>query len=140
MELADPKDFIVESDAGGLRVGFIVTARKNTPLGLRKPYEYIAAEADVLAAKKKLKEIIKSKTQYDCVWFKKTKYGAKLKIFVCDLNTKITEEFWIDHAKSIQQILYDLLGDDAKLYVEPWKNTRPRIQMRYETYIKYKET
>jgi len=111
--------------------------------GLRKPYQYQMAEADILKLKKAAKDALKpyaNLVQCDLVDFKRTGLGFRVKIFVlacipnfCGDSCGVTEQQWNELVSAIKQSLV-ALDPDAPVYAEPW-NTKDKFQARFETYI-----
>jgi hypothetical protein len=111
--------------------------------GLRKPYQYQMAEANILRLKNAIKDALKpyaNLVQCDLVDFKRTGLGFRVNIFVlafipqfCGDNRGVTESQWNALISAIKQSLIPL-DPEAPVYAEPW-NTKDKFQARFETYI-----
>jgi hypothetical protein len=131
-------------------IQFIMPTRINRPVELRKPYEYIvpikrfAKHFDKI--NKTLKQIKEDET-FQCagIWKKSISKGVKLNIFMlgytiglCGDNSGVTKKQWDETTNEIQKQLTSLLGEDAKMYIEPYCDNK-KFQARFQAYIMYKE-
>lgn len=138
-------------------VTLIHVARQNRPAGLKKPYEYVLSIEQVNALFDELKALIKpgNSKGLQCagLWKKATTKGIRLNVFclgfrvgLCgdhpDNARGVTAEYWTEICEGIQNILQKFLGEDAKIYAEPYVENEPamghhKFQARFETYIMY---
>jgi hypothetical protein len=134
----------------------IETRRKNRPVGLRKPYEYVLPLIEVNEIVSELRTALRGPTAptmrascgvFQCaeVSCKRLARGVKIDFFIlgyrpgfCGATTGVTLPQWESVTKLVQDILTSYLGDDALAYIEPYSEDR-KFQSRWEAYIMYEE-
>jgi len=115
---------------------------------LRKPYQYLLTCAGMKKLMKDMKDMTSAfnvrNSQCSLVDSKAVSYGRKFGVWTlsfapgfCGDNRGCTQEQWVAYTNSILKRLEKDLGE-VDLYVEPWNSTR-KFQMRFDTYVMYKE-
>ncbi len=153
------EDYLVDVPTNIGTITVIDVKRKNVPAGLKKPYEYISSLPDVNNHYNKIKDYLKDKDdsrkknlhpvpgklQYASIDRKVVTKGIKLTVFLLGYSprstgdiTGVTKDQWNAIVKQTQKLLFDFLGPDAEMYVEPF-STDDKFQARFETYVMYSE-
>lgn len=129
-------------------VTFIVTERKERPTGLRKPYEYIVPKADfdrkfLALARYLRKNRGNHKFQFADISKKSLSKGVRINIFLLAYvvgytgnQSGCTQQEWEALTSKTQELFFDLLGPDGKMYIDPYTTTA-KFQARIETYIAF---
>lgn len=130
-------------------ITFISTKRKNRPNGLKKPYEYVLSREKTKEFYEKLQRYIGNlnteteKFQCSGITKKSLTLGIRLDLFLlgykhglCRTPEGVSEEHWKTACKDIQAIYFEYLGEDARIYDEPY-TVNDKFQARHETYIAY---
>jgi len=123
-------------------VEFIQVERANLPKGLRKPYEYVVSIKKGLELYTALFKYLKKQEKtgrFQCCGVSKKALAKGIRLFVLsDYANAPMQIEWEEFCEKVQKILFRHLGQDAKIYADPYTTT-DKFQARYETYILYKE-
>jgi hypothetical protein len=147
-------------------VTIISVRRKNKPVDLPKPYEYVLTVKQVEtlhskmaklfdgmddcnesheAARKHLPEpSIPGKLQQASIHKKAISKGIRYEVFLLGFSTEsrpprgVTKKQWNEAVAKTQKLLKDTLGKDAKMYIDPFTTER-KFQARFSAYIMYRE-
>ena len=135
------KEFVKEIPTNIGVVEIIEISRKNRPLGLRKPYEYLLPRAKFENKYKKLQNYCKTNAngfQHLDIWQKGLTKGTRITFFALSHADDVSKKQWNGVCAEVQKLLQNMLGPDAKMYVEPW-NKENKFQAQYEAYLMFEE-
>jgi hypothetical protein len=140
--------------------------KSRRPAGLKRPYEYVLTTAafskfwkSLMKQKELLEKTVDGKKlshdsngkfngKFQCAHIAKKPIscGVRLDIFVLGYKlgltgdqSGVTKPEWDAAVKAVQQILTDALGQDAEAYVQEWNPSPRKFEIRFETYIAFKE-
>ena len=136
----------------GIMTVIATSRRSGRPLGLKKPYEYVLPFAQTRAIVKDLATGLEARGGEDlfqCVLveWKPLKNGIRLHLWVLGFrpglcgpseHAGVSRENWDNTCKFLQDTLFRYLGEDARMYSEPYSEDR-KFQLRFDTYVMYSD-
>lgn len=145
----DNAKFIVTVESNIGPISYINTSRKTRPAGLRKPYEYVVPKKNADTKYAALRDFLKSQSRekFQCSYASKkgVSKGFKLNVFLlgykvglCGDRSGCTPEEWDALTKQTQNMIFDMLGNDAEMYIDAY-SADDKFQARIETYVAYQE-